>query len=115
MGWMTRVHFLAQVRDFSLLHIVQTFRGPYSLLSSGYCDSFPRVKRPGHEADHSPSSNAEINNGGYTYPLPHMSSCRENLYVLLHEIQEMEVDKRRMTCKEADHEKQTVCTCQLSL
>jgi hypothetical protein len=33
----------------------------------------PGVERPGREADHSPPSSAEVNNGGVTPPLPHMS------------------------------------------
>jgi hypothetical protein len=35
----------------------------------------PRVKRQGHEADHSPPSSAEVDNGGAIHPLP-MSSWR---------------------------------------
>jgi hypothetical protein len=34
------------------------------------------VKRPGHEADHSPPSSADVKNGGAVSPLPHMSSWR---------------------------------------
>jgi hypothetical protein len=33
-----------------------------------------RVKRPGHEADHSPPSSAEVKNVGAIPPLPHISS-----------------------------------------
>jgi hypothetical protein len=33
----------------------------------------PGVKRLGLEADHSPSSNVEVKNGGAIPPLPHMS------------------------------------------
>jgi hypothetical protein len=32
----------------------------------------PGVKRPGLKADHSPSSSAEVKNGGAIPPLPHM-------------------------------------------
>jgi hypothetical protein len=32
------------------------------------------VKRPGYEADHSPSSTAEVKNSGVISPLPHMPS-----------------------------------------
>jgi hypothetical protein len=32
------------------------------------------VKRPGHEADSSPPSSAEVKNGGTILPLPHTSS-----------------------------------------
>jgi hypothetical protein len=34
----------------------------------------PGVKRQGREADHSPPSNDEVNNGGVIPPLPHKSS-----------------------------------------
>jgi hypothetical protein len=37
-------------------------------------DSFVGVRRPGREPNHSPSSSAEVNNGGAIPPLPHMSS-----------------------------------------
>jgi hypothetical protein len=32
------------------------------------------IKRQGREADHSPSTTAEVKKGGATPPLPHMSS-----------------------------------------
>jgi hypothetical protein len=49
--------------------------GPPSLLSNGYQPQFPQgVKRPGHEADHSHPSSAEVKNGGVMPPLPNMSS-----------------------------------------
>jgi hypothetical protein len=35
---------------------------------------FLGVEQPGHEADHSPLSSAEVKNGGAIHPLPHMSS-----------------------------------------
>jgi hypothetical protein len=34
----------------------------------------PRVKRPGHEADHLPPTTAEVGNGGAVPPLPHTFS-----------------------------------------
>jgi hypothetical protein len=34
----------------------------------------PGIKRPGREADHSPSSSAQIKNGGAIPPLTHLSS-----------------------------------------
>jgi hypothetical protein len=34
----------------------------------------PGVKRPGREADHSPSSSAKVKNGGAKPPLPRMPS-----------------------------------------
>jgi hypothetical protein len=33
------------------------------------------VKWPGHKADHSPPSSAEVKNGGAIPPHPHMSLC----------------------------------------
>jgi hypothetical protein len=47
--------------------------GPPSLLHNGY-----RVKRPGHETDHSPPASAEVKKYGYIYiyPLTHTSSWR---------------------------------------
>jgi hypothetical protein len=36
--------------------------------------AFPRVKRPGREADHSSPSSAEVKKGGAIHPLPHTSS-----------------------------------------
>jgi hypothetical protein len=35
---------------------------------------FSRVKRPGHEAERSPTSGAEDGNGGAIPSLPHMSA-----------------------------------------
>jgi hypothetical protein len=53
-GWTARVRFPA-VKDFSLLHSVQTEPGahpaPYPMCTGAY---FPGVKRPGRKADHSP-------------------------------------------------------------
>jgi hypothetical protein len=47
---------------------------PPSHLSNGYWGSFPIVKWPGCEADHSPPSSAEVKNGGGITQLPSMSS-----------------------------------------
>jgi hypothetical protein len=50
---------------------------PPSLLSNGYRGIFPREeKRQGPEADHSPTSSAEVKNCGAIHPLPHTSSWR---------------------------------------
>jgi hypothetical protein len=38
--------------------------------------AYPEVKRPECEADHSPPSSAEVENGGATPPLPHTFSWR---------------------------------------
>jgi hypothetical protein len=34
----------------------------------------PRLKRPGHDADHSPPASAKVKNGGAITPLPHKST-----------------------------------------
>jgi hypothetical protein len=44
--------------------------GPPSLLYNGYLWLFP----PGHEADHSTPSSAEVKKGGVIPPLPNVSS-----------------------------------------
>jgi hypothetical protein len=50
--------------EFSLHYDIQTVSGahPASLLSNGYQELFPWVKRPGREADHSHPSSAEVKN-----------------------------------------------------
>jgi hypothetical protein len=50
-------------RDFFFLR-PRLYRlwGPLSILFNGYRDSFPGVKRPEREADHSPPSSAEVKN-----------------------------------------------------
>jgi hypothetical protein len=50
--------------------------GPPNLLFNGYRGSFPGLKRPGLEADHSPPSSADVKNSGAVSPLPHTSSWR---------------------------------------
>jgi hypothetical protein len=50
------------------------FSGPPSLLSNRFRKAFtPRVKRPGHEDDHSTPSSAEVKDGRAIPPLPHTS------------------------------------------
>jgi hypothetical protein len=59
----------------SLLHVVQTGSGAYTASYPIYIG----VKRPRREADHSPSTSAEVkktNKHGSIYPLPHASSWR---------------------------------------
>jgi hypothetical protein len=47
--------------NFSLLHVVQTGSGVHpASYPIGTKDSFPGVKRPGREADHSPPTSAEV-------------------------------------------------------
>ena len=45
---------------FSSVTLPYRLRGPSSLLFNGYRGSFPGVKRPGREADHSPPSSVEV-------------------------------------------------------
>jgi len=56
-----RIRFPAETGNFSLHHRVQTGSGAHPA-SYPTCagDSFPGVKGPGREADHSPPSNVEI-------------------------------------------------------
>jgi hypothetical protein len=74
MGWTAEVKFLAGARDVFLLHSVQTSSGAYpSFYPVRTGVFFMGVKRPGHEADHSPPSSAEVKNG-VIFPLPNTSS-----------------------------------------
>jgi hypothetical protein len=58
-----RVRFPTGPRDSSLFHSIQTSSGAHSAsYSMGTGCSFPGVKRPGCEADHSLPSNAEVKN-----------------------------------------------------
>jgi hypothetical protein len=48
-------------QEFSLLHVVQTgSRTHPASYPMGTGDSFPEVKQPGREADHSPPTNADV-------------------------------------------------------
>jgi hypothetical protein len=63
MGWMTGVQSPAEAKDFSSNLCPDQLWGPHSLLYNGYWGSFPQGKaQPGRDADHSPSSNAEVKN-----------------------------------------------------
>jgi hypothetical protein len=62
MGWTARVQISAGSTQTS----IQWLPGAIS----------PRVKRPEHEADHSPPSSAEVKNGRAIPPLSLMSSCQ---------------------------------------
>jgi hypothetical protein len=76
-GWAARVQFPAGTRDFSLFHGVQNDSGrPPSLLSNGSRGIFSAGKAVGAEADRTPLSSAEVNNGGAIPPLLHTSSWR---------------------------------------
>jgi hypothetical protein len=64
MVWMTRVQFPGgndAILFFFLLHPVQLW-GPLDLLLNGYWGTYPGVKWPGCEADHSPLSSAKVKN-----------------------------------------------------
>jgi hypothetical protein len=55
------VRFPAGDGNFSLHHRIQNGSGAHPVsYPTGIRDSFPGVKRPGREADHSPPRNAEI-------------------------------------------------------
>jgi hypothetical protein len=62
-GWTTEGSKFESLDDqgFSLLHVVQTGSGvhPTSYTMDTGC-SFPGIKRPGPEADHSPPASVEV-------------------------------------------------------
>jgi hypothetical protein len=57
--------------EYSVSRFVFVSMASYPICTGGDC---PGVKRPGCEADYSPSSSAEVKNGGAISPLPHTSS-----------------------------------------
>jgi hypothetical protein len=64
-----------ETRKLSLLHSIQASCGAHSnSYTIGTNGSFPGVKQPGRDADHSSPSNAKVETGGATLPLPHSSS-----------------------------------------
>jgi hypothetical protein len=72
------VRFSAGARDFSVLHSVHTGSGDHpASYRVGAGALYPGVKRPGREADHSPSPSDEVENGGSIPPLPNVSSWRD--------------------------------------
>jgi hypothetical protein len=76
-GWGARVRFPKEARDFCLHHSVQTDSGAHPVFyTMGTGGSFPRLKRLGREADHSPPSNAEAKDGGAIPPLSRTSPWR---------------------------------------
>jgi hypothetical protein len=62
-GWMTDVSELESLwrQEFSIIHDIQTGFGArlvsYPMSTGG---SFPEVKRPGREGNHSPPTSAEV-------------------------------------------------------
>jgi hypothetical protein len=76
MGWKDQVRFLA-VKDFSLLHSIQTNSGVHSASDPMGTEGSPReggIKLQGHVADHSHPSSAKAKKSGAITPLFHMSS-----------------------------------------
>jgi hypothetical protein len=70
MGWTAGVRFLAGAKDFLFSTAPRPALGPHPAsypLGTGALS--PGVKRLGREADHSPPSSAEIENGGAIPPL----------------------------------------------
>jgi hypothetical protein len=60
-SWMIRIQILAEAGNFSLQHHVQTGSEAHPVsYPVGTRGSFPGVKQPGHEADHSPPSSPEV-------------------------------------------------------
>jgi hypothetical protein len=61
-------------RDFSLRYCIQTGSGPHpASYRMGAGGSFPGVRRPGREADHSPPCSAEVKNAwSYTFTPPYV-------------------------------------------
>jgi hypothetical protein len=69
MGWTARGRFEAVVRFFSSPSRPDRLWGP----PNEYRGLFLRgIKLPGHEADRSPASGAEVNNVGAIPPLPYV-------------------------------------------
>jgi hypothetical protein len=59
------------------------FRDPSSLLYNGYRGGLSSaVKRPGREADHSPTSRGDVKGGGDIPPFAHASSWRFKWYLV---------------------------------
>jgi hypothetical protein len=70
---MATVPFLAEIFLFST--VPRLVQGPTQPpVEWGPETLSPEVKQEGHEANHSPPSNAEAKNGGAIPPLPHMPS-----------------------------------------
>jgi hypothetical protein len=74
-GWTARVRFPVGTRHIPVFHEVKTgyeaHPASHPMETGGFSLG---VKRPGHEADHSPPSSAEVKNGGAIPPLPQTSS-----------------------------------------
>jgi hypothetical protein len=76
-GWTAGARFPTGAKDFSLLHSVQAGSGAHPIsYTLGTGGTFPGSTAAGVEADHSPSSSAEIKIDGAIDPLPNTSSWR---------------------------------------
>jgi hypothetical protein len=76
-SWTTGVRFPARLRDFSLLHSVQTGSGVHlASYAMGTWNLFAGVKRPGREADHSHPVRVEFKHGRVMFPFLNTSSYR---------------------------------------
>jgi hypothetical protein len=73
---MAVVRFLAGVRIYFFAQCPDRFWSSSNLIFNGFLRYFPRVKRPGFEANHTPPSSVEMKNGGAIPPLPNTSSRR---------------------------------------
>jgi hypothetical protein len=72
--WAGRPGFYSRQGQINFLPVCTASRpavGPTQPHGKSVAGAFSAVvKRPGREADHSPPSSAEVNNGGDTTPLP---------------------------------------------
>jgi hypothetical protein len=96
----SRVRYPAGAGNFSLHHRVQNGSGAHpASYTMGTRDSFPGVKRPGREADHSPPSSAEVKNAWSYISTPqyafmawclvkHMDNFTFYLYIMVESIPE---------------------------
>jgi hypothetical protein len=75
-GWPRRRDSIPDIGDFSSPKRPDQLSGPPSLLYNEPGALFPSVKLMGHEADHTPPSNAENEWWSYT-PVPHTFPQRD--------------------------------------
>jgi hypothetical protein len=70
MGWTAGVRLSAEARVFSTRQRSDRLRPTLPPIQWVPGTIFPRLKRPGREAEHSPPSSAEVKYGGTLPPLP---------------------------------------------
>jgi hypothetical protein len=109
-GWMVeslRAKFQAGAKVFHFVHNVETGSEAYpASYPMGTSSSFQVVRQPWREADHSPTSSAEVKNCGAISPFPH-SSRRETkatsrlLYLLIYIILRYVSSVKRFACQYA--------------